>query len=66
MDECDFFGCREPICEADAKLQSGMRFCQTHSDEAAGYIRKGEISDMLSFWIRAQDGADVLAGRIPH
>jgi len=49
---CSFYGCDEPICEADKQLKNpgSLRFCQEHSDEINSYFKaqdgwRGQIDD---------------------
>ena len=62
---CDFFGCYEPVCEADKELKrpTSLRFCQKHSDEINAYFKSHDIRNIMKFWVRSQGGAKRMARR---
>jgi len=63
-DTCDFYDCNEPICQTDKELKEGLKFCQAHSIEAAGFIQAEDIPGLLTFWVRSYGGAERMAKRI--
>jgi len=58
---CDFHNCNEPVCQEDAKLKSGLKFCQEHSSEAVEFVRSGDTVGLVAFWVRSYGGAENLA-----
>jgi len=61
-DKCSYFGCEQDVCEHDINYPPpSMRFCQKHSDEVNGYIKRHEIPKILSFWVKANGGAKRMA-----
>jgi hypothetical protein len=60
---CDYFGCDEPICDADKEYNPpSLMFCVNHSNEVDMYIEDHNIPELLAFWVRAGGGAKRMAG----
>ena len=54
---CDYEGCNEPVCAEDLQLQTGMQFCQKHSDELETFVTTADAKGILRFWIQSNGGA---------
>ncbi len=60
---CDYFECKEEVCEDDKKIEQGMKFCQKHHDELESYFvaEPFNLAKVLGFWIKSHGGAKRMA-----
>ena len=58
---CDFNGCGEPVCYLEQNKASNPRFCISHREEFADYVRSDDAQAMVRFWIQSHGGARQLA-----
>ena len=51
---CDYYGCQEPVCEADmVYTPPTRRFCATHSEQFNQAIEAEDVKGLMQLWIQA-------------
>jgi hypothetical protein len=53
---CDYFGCNEPICEADKKFTNdgSWRLCEKHAKERDAFIETEDACGMVRWWAKSE------------
>lgn len=50
---CDFYGCNDPVCDADKEMKTGKRYCQEHSDKFTQLIKGEDIAGLVRLWAQS-------------
>lgn len=61
--KCDFFGCKNPVCEEMESIATGG-WCREHYDELTQLINSNDKDGARNFFVRAHGGLDRLYQKI--
>lgn len=66
-DKCSYFGCDSDVADFDPNIR-GFQFCGEHDLQFAAIVKSDKppreiAKQMLSFWVKAQGGAQRAASR---